>query len=119
MLANIAGTKPINNGEAMYRGGKVRTTRYFAVSGGEQGAGLDFVAQTIIVDNWSSQYVYLPTLERWAAPNAIQQIYPTGGISTKNVLFLAPPGLAQGIDNLAPVTVTWIEEAVLYATVRR
>lgn len=80
---------------------------------------MEFVAQTIIVDNWSTVYLYLPDAGRWAAPQAVQQIFPVNSVKQKNIVFSAPSGIAQPADNGGAITVTWLEEAVTYAPISR
>jgi hypothetical protein len=72
-------------------------SQFIALAGegnGRYQAPLDFEAHSLIVDNWSQQYVYFPTVNKWVSPYQIDKIIPVPrGCTTLDLKFITPlPG---------------------------
>ena len=101
---------------AIYKIGRTKAKQIFPAGGNISGEDLGFVAQTIIVDNFSPLYLYLPDLGRWAVPQTIGQVFYSNGISAINAFWQAPPGVTQGIDSGAPAVLSYFESPLRLAS---
>lgn len=80
---------------------------------------LDFVPQTVIVDNFTNQWVYLPTVPKFIPPGVSGATVPTNSTTTQlSALFQAPPGLSQPTlvitssdGTITPAHLTFMEDA--------
>lgn len=57
---------------------------------------IDWIARTIIVDNYTSAWLYLPVVQRFIAPGYIGVVIPIAPTSRVSATFAAPPGVVQG-----------------------
>lgn len=96
--------------EDIYKHWRSVTRHYLFASGQIRQETLDFTARTIFIDNWSACYLYVPAAQRWAAPQATQQIFCIEGTNRIELVWSTPSGIVQPVDNLAEVTVQWIEQ---------
>ena len=97
--------------DELYQTGQCHTESYLFANGTPPQASLQFTAQTIVVDNYSSLYVYVPAAQRFAAPQTSNQVFPVYSIGQREVRFQAPLGIVQAADNGSPVIVTWFERS--------
>jgi hypothetical protein len=72
-------------------------SQFIALAGegnGRYQAPLDFEAHSLIVDNWSAQYAYFPTANKWVGPFQIDKIISVPrGCTSIDVKFVTPiPG---------------------------
>lgn len=110
MLAQVEGKEPAPTGEGLYVDYKSDTETLLAVNGDYDGGPLDFAARTIIVDNHSSLYVYIPAVKRYAIPATRDQVFPCNRTMHKRLRWMPPAAIAQPADNGAPVIITWLSE---------
>lgn len=72
---------------------------------------LGFIAHSIIIDNPTPQWLFLPNVWRFVGPNGLGIVMNIPSGSQKaHVLFQSPPGIAQpGGQAGAAATVQWVE----------
>jgi hypothetical protein len=72
-------------------------SQFIALAGegnGRYQAPLDFEAHSLLVDNWSAQYLYFPTANKWVSPFQIDKVISVPrGCTTLDLKFITPlPG---------------------------
>lgn len=83
------------------------------LSPGEQ---LAFVASSVQVDNYSNQWLFLPSAQRWIPPCYFGLIMPVvPGTQVAEFRIMVPPGHAVGAlgTPLSPVVMIWFEEWIM------
>lgn len=64
---------------------------------------IPFKAQSLRVDNWSIEYLFIPQLNLWVPPLWHGAVYSTTGLSSVTFIWQSPPGLVQpaGVNTVA------------------
>lgn len=73
---------------------------------------LGFTAHTVLVDNLSSKWVYLPSARRWAPPNTVGIVMTLmSGTQVAQFTQTTPAGHVDGTNGASgPITTVWYED---------
>lgn len=80
------------------------------------GSQLGFTASSVQVDNFSNQWLFLPSAQRWIPPGMFGLILPiVPGTQVAEYRILIPTGHANGTVGTAasPVVTIWFEDDIL------